>query len=539
MTHLLLKMMLVSALWSWSCAANAQTAPTDPAGSPSSSVPGTSTPRPGTAPLTLPARRVLGGASLKPAQFLRFEGSCLPPQGIWRLVGSNFAEGRSTAYRLYLKSSKGDKKALPISSVRKNVISSRISSSDFLEKGQKYWFELYVGQQIVEGPGNRLRLERCTDETPLLSPSREREYLPREILVQLPFSAFSEAEKQSIVSQLQSLGYTIARDETLEVLEVYLLRIGTGAGADLPSLIDELRNRYPEAQIDFNHIATLANGRKHYGRKLSGLPVPPLQCGVLETLQTRVGIVDGGANLNHSALKSVPNVHMARFGDGISAGSIASAHGTAILSQYKGADKELDLRGLLPNSHVFLADVLDEESGSGNSFTVITGLNWLAKRNVDIVSISMEGPPNRLLEKVFQTLDRLGVFVIAAAGNGGHRGKAVFPAAYPSVITVTAVGPTRSIYGKANQGSFVDIAAPGSSIWLARKDTGASYQTGTSFAVPFVVSKAALVLGSRSKGSGFTHTDLRQALIQHVIDLGTTGRDDVFGAGLVQFFNCE
>ncbi len=447
-------------------------------------------------------------------------------------------EGRSAAYKLYLKSSQGFKKTLPILSVRKNVISSRVSSPNLVENGQKYWFELYAGRKKVEGPGNRLRLEKCLEEKSALKSVVKKDYLPREILIKLPFSFFSEVDKQDITADILSAGHSISRDESLDTLEAYLLRITTQAGTDLPSLISELRNRYPEARIDFNHITTLSNGRKHYGHKLSGLPLPPLQCKALEKLETRIGIIDGGANLKHRALKSALNVHMARFGDGKSAANVASAHGTAILSQYKGADAELKLSGLLPNTHVFLADVLDAESGSGSSFSVLMGLNWLAKRNTDILSISMEGPPNQLLEKAFQTLDDLGIFVIAAAGNSGHKGKAVFPAAYPSVITVTAVGPTRSIYGKANQGSFVDIAAPGTSIWLARKETGASYQTGTSFAVPFVVAKAAMLLNEKRTGNGFSHTELRQELAKHAIDLGPPKKDDIYGSGLMQFKNC-
>ena len=64
---------------------------------------------------------------------------------------------------------------------------------------------------------------------------------------------------------------------------------------------------------------------------------------------------------------------------------------------------------------------------------------------------------------------------------------------------------------------------------------GSSYGSwsGTSMAAPHVAGAAALVWSCKPDAS---NTEVRDALINTALDLGTTGRDDYFGYGLVQAF---
>jgi len=98
------------------------------------------------------------------------------------------------------------------------------------------------------------------------------------------------------------------------------------------------------------------------------------------------------------------------------------------------------------------------------------------------------------------------------------------------VISVTAIDAGYLVYNAANQGSYIDFAAPGVSLWTVTPG-GGKYQSGTSFAAPFVTAMTALLV------AGGSRTDpevLRDTLRRYAIDLGQPGKDSVFGWGLVR-----
>jgi subtilisin family serine protease len=121
-----------------------------------------------------------------------------------------------------------------------------------------------------------------------------------------------------------------------------------------------------------------------------------------------------------------------------------------------------------------------------------------------------------------------GVIFIAAAGNDGPSAAPLFPAAYPTVIAVTAVNNELHNYPYANRGDQIDVAAPGVNIWSAVPDAREGYHTGTSFAVPYVTASVATIYRDT------THIDKKEMLDQlAVIDLGPSGRDPIYGRGLM------
>jgi len=103
-----------------------------------------------------------------------------------------------------------------------------------------------------------------------------------------------------------------------------------------------------------------------------------------------------------------------------------------------------------------------------------------------------------------------------------------WPAGHPRVLAVTAVDRRGRVYGAAQRGDHLALAAPGVGLLAATSLRGAREKTGTSFAVPFVTAAAALIVGS-----GATGDEARQALTASASDLGAPGRDAVFGHGLL------
>jgi len=108
----------------------------------------------------------------------------------------------------------------------------------------------------------------------------------------------------------------------------------------------------------------------------------------------------------------------------------------------------------------------------------------------------------------------------------------LYPAALKDVIAATAVDSDAHIYNLAVQGRHVDIAAPGVEVFVGDEKTG-RYVSGTSIAAPFVVAKIA----SDPRYAKMTSpNDIRKILSTDAIDLGASGTDFVYGAGLLLMF---
>src|SRR5690606_27022977 len=69
---------------------------------------------------------------------------------------------------------------------------------------------------------------------------------------------------------------------------------------------------------------------------------------------------------------------------------------------------------------------------------LIQGLDWLLQQQVEIINMSLSGPANPLLERVLQQVQAHSVQVLASVGNDGAAAFPRYPAAYPSVIAITA-----------------------------------------------------------------------------------------------------
>ncbi|HYJ80897.1 MAG TPA: S8 family serine peptidase, partial [Longimicrobiaceae bacterium] len=139
-----------------------------------------------------------------------------------------------------------------------------------------------------------------------------------------------------------------------------------------------------------------------------------------------------------------------------------------------------------------------------------------------------------------------GTLVVAAAGNASSS-VSFYPAACADAISVIAVQPNLRSATYTNRGPTVDIAAPGgqlsrgstygvlSTIWDFQEGAGAyDVNQGTSMAAPHVAGVAALVVANEP---GISVAELRRRLLEYAVDVGAPGRDDIYGAGLVNARN--
>jgi len=104
----------------------------------------------------------------------------------------------------------------------------------------------------------------------------------------------------------------------------------------------------------------------------------------------------------------------------------------------------------------------------------------------DIISMSFVfGASNSYLASGIGNASAAGAILVAAAGNHGSS-TLRWPAAYPEVIAVTATDENDAKTSISTYGSWVDIAAPGISIWTTTYQNTYTTSTGTSASTAMV-----------------------------------------------------
>jgi len=100
-------------------------------------------------------------------------------------------------------------------------------------------------------------------------------------------------------------------------------------------------------------------------------------------------------------------------------------------------------------------------SGSANTFNVALGLITAGNKGATVINASLGGyGDSSILRDAVQQLAQHNIPVFAAVGNDGSN-VPFYPAAYPEVISVTALAKGGKIASYANTGIQPDAAAPG------------------------------------------------------------------------------
>lgn len=164
-------------------------------------------------------------------------------------------------------------------------------------------------------------------------------------------------------------------------------------------------------------------------------------------------------------------------------------------------DNTEGIAGVAPNAQILPVRVLDQ-NGFGAYSTVAEGMVYAVDNGAQILNMSLSGPfPSPTLENAVNYAKANGVKIVAAAGNYGQEG-AQYPAAYPDVIAVGAVDENLRPSDFSNYGSDIDVWAPGRQIASTAPIGVYTYpyqwNTGTSFAAPYVAGYMAVLMGMGS-----------------------------------------
>ena len=366
-----------------------------------------------------------------------------------------------------------------------------------------------------------------------------------------PDKAFEEGElvvvnaPPGFAEGARSLGFVVLERIELGSIGMTAFRVRIPPRTKLDAARRSLAGRFPGAIIDANHQFDMSAERRRSRRRAATAK------GKKKTIQSRVraaigwqkvsancgrnvmlGMIDSGVDLSHPALKGqkieFKSFHNRKRRQG------NSNHGTAVAAILVGRPSDKGFGGLFPRAKLKAANMFEfNKTGKmvGNSIGLLKSLNWLISKRVHVINFSIAGSDNKVVRRAMSLARKSGIPMVAAVGNWGRADKPAFPAAYPDVVAVTAVGPYRSIYKKANTGNYVDFAAPGVKLWTAVPGGGGKYQSGTSFSAPFLTAIVGLeaAAGRKTDARG-----LRSMLARGSKDLGKKGKDNTFGFGFIE-----
>lgn len=241
-----------------------------------------------------------------------------------------------------------------------------------------------------------------------------------------------------------------------------------------------------------------------------------------------VAVIDSGIDTKHPELAN----SIADNFDALGSAEGPHVHGTGIAGAIVAHAK---LMGSAPEARIIAIRAFGGTTAGAesSSYIILRSLNYAAEHGAQIVNMSFAGPKDAVIERAIAATAARGLVMVAAAGNAGAKSPPLYPAANPNVIAVSATDQQDKLFPASNRGNYIAVAAPGVDIFLPAPDGKYQMTSGTSFSAAYVSGVAALLLECNY---ALKPEALRMTLAKTARDLGSPGRDDLFGDGEADAF---
>lgn len=330
--------------------------------------------------------------------------------------------------------------------------------------------------------------------------------------------------------ELSRVGVAILRNQSLGSLNIRISAVDLRGRISLDQAKALLAKRNITVVADRHNVYRAAQSGRVYANALVG--VPALK-GCRLARPVRVGLIDGPIDTQSPSIAGLQIVTNSVLGPRERLGSTDHATGLAALI---AGNETADLpAGLAQGAQLFSVVAFSRSGGRdiAKLENVAKGLDWLVSRGVEVVDLSLAGPANDTLAEVIRRAAERGVIMVAAAGNNG-RSTVSYPASDANVFAITAVDIRKRKYNRANSGPEISFAAPGVDILLPKR-RGVAFRSGTSFAAAIATG----VIAQELSHSALTANAMARKLRDRTVDLGQSGKDPVFGWGLIQATACS
>ena len=349
--------------------------------------------------------------------------------------------------------------------------------------------------------------------------------------------------------------------------------------------VKNLRKREDVVSADLNfYFKKLAVPNDQYYKLQWDLPLMNLpQTWDITTGSSEVvvAVIDTGVLMQHPDLQGkfidgydfIKNLTSALDGNGIDnnpddpgddAANGSSFHGTHVAGTIGALTNNNDgIASVSWQTKIMPLRVLGK-NGEGTLYDIEQAIRYAAglsndsgkfpSKRADIINMSLGGYDPMNWDALIADVRKNGVFIVAAAGNDGDT-TPNYPAAMAGVIGVAAVDMDKKRASYSNYNSSVDVAAPGGAsekdlngdgvpdgiLSSAGDDSSGAIQmtyltyVGTSMATPHIAGVIALM---KAVNPQLTPDQFDSLLASGALteDLGTTGRDNSMGYGLIDAY---
>jgi subtilisin family serine protease len=354
-------------------------------------------------------------------------------------------------------------------------------------------------------------------------------FVPNEILVR--FTGGTAPDAIATFTRDQRLALLGAHQLPLINTVLYQFRITDGRA--VPAVLAGLQGDGRIAASQPNYLYALQDAAPPVSLAPSQYAAEKLHLSQAHQLATGTGVliavIDTAIDAAHNELSgSVVGAY-----DAVKTPLVPLKHGTEMTSAIVAHAR---LAGVAPGARILAVRAFDDAANGGGAATttrLVDSLQWTSTSGARIVNMSFAGPDDPSVHALITALHQKGIVLVAAAGNAGPGAPPAYPGAYPGVIAVTATDSDDHLLGVANRGSYIAVAAPGVDVMAAAPNGAYDFSTGTSIACAHVSGLAALLI---QRNPSLTPDALATALMQTAKHLGPKGRDDEFGAGLVDAY---
>jgi len=240
----------------------------------------------------------------------------------------------------------------------------------------------------------------------------------------------------------------------------------------------------------------------------------------------KIAIIDTGVQRDHPDLKN----NIIQGYDFVNEDNDATddnGHGTHVAGITSATLNQTGTVGVNYNAQIMPIKVLNNQ-GYGYLSDVAKGIYFAADNGARIINMSLgSSSDSTTLRNAVTYAANKGILLVAAAGNN-NGSPCLYPAAYSSVICVVATDSKNQLASFSNMGG--ELSAPGVSNYSTFVGSSYRYLSGTSIASPHVAGAGAILI---DKCPTCTTSEIRNILRDTAIDLGDTGKDILFGYGLV------
>lgn len=242
-----------------------------------------------------------------------------------------------------------------------------------------------------------------------------------------------------------------------------------------------------------------------------------------------IAILDSGIDPAHPDLagKLLPGYN---FVSGNTDTHDVRGHGTAVAGSAAAiGNNARGVTGVAWSNPLMPLLVLDASNYATYS-NIAAAIVYAADHGAKVLNISIAGSSSSsTLQNAVNYAWNKGAVVIAAAANYSTS-TPYYPAACSNVVAVGATTSSDSLASFSNYGAWVDVTAPGVSIYTTNNGGGYGAWSGTSFSSPITAGLAGLVWAANP---ALTNAELVDILTQSADDLGTAGFDTTFGHGRI------